>query len=46
MNLGKDDFKQWSQEFDSKTLYLFKQLFYPYECMSDFENFKEKFPSK
>ena len=46
MNLGKDDFKQWSQEFDSKTLYLFKQLFYPYQCMSDFENFKEKLPSK
>ena len=36
-----------SQEYDSKVLYLGKQkLFYPYECMSGFEKFKEEFPSK
>ena len=34
-----------SQEFDSDELDLVKQKeFYPYEYMSDFEKFKEKFP--
>ena len=36
-----------SQECDSKVLYLVKQKgFYPYECMSGFEKFKEELPSK
>ena len=36
-----------SQEFDNKILDLVKQkLFYPYECISDFEKLKEEFPSK
>ena len=43
-NLGKVDFKYLSHEFDSNVLYLVKQkVFYPYEYMSDFEKFKEKF---
>ena len=37
--LNKDDFKYLSQEFDKKKLDL---GFYPYECMTDFEKFKEK----
>ena len=42
-NLGKDYFKNLSQEFDSDVLDLVKQKgFYPYEYMQ----FKEKFPSK
>ena len=36
-NLGKDDFKYLSQEFDNKVLELVKQKrFYPYKYMSDF----------
>ena len=36
-----------SQEFDINVLDFVKQEgFYPYEYMSDFEKFKEKFPSK
>ena len=36
-----------SQECDSKVLCLVKQKgFYPYECMSGFEKFKEELPSK
>ena len=35
------------QEFDNNILDLVKQKgFYPYEYMSDFENFKEELPSK
>ena len=46
-NLGKDDFKDLSREFDNNVLDLFKQKwFYPYEYMGDFEKFKEKLPSK
>ena len=46
-NLAKDGFKYLSQEFDNNVLDLVKQKeFCPYEYMSDFENFKEKFPGK
>ena len=46
-NLGKDDFKYLSQEFDNNVLDLVKQKgFYPYEYMSDFEKFKEELPKK
>ena len=46
-NIGKDDFKYLSQEFDNNVLHLLKQRwFYPYEYVSDFEKFKEQFPSK
>ena len=46
-NLGKHDFKYLIQEFDNNVLDLVKQKgFYPYECMSDFEKFKEESPSK
>ena len=46
-NLSKDDFKYLSQEFDKNKLDLVKQKgFYPYEYMTDFENFKEQLPSK
>ena len=45
--MGKYDFKYLSQEYHSKVLYLVKQKgFYPYECMSGFEKFKEELPSK
>ena len=37
-NLSKNDFKSLSQEFDINVLDLVKQkLFYPYECICDFE---------
>ena len=46
-NMGKDDFKYLNQEFDSDVLDLVKQKgFYPYEYMSGFEKFKQRFPSK
>ena len=46
-NLNKDDYKSLSQEIDNNVLDLVKQkVFYPYEYMSDFENFKEELPSK
>ena len=46
-NLIKDDFKCLSQEFDNNVLDLVKQKgFYTYECMNDFENFKEELSSK
>ena len=46
-NLGKDEFKYLSQEFDSKVLDLVKQKgFYPYEYLRSFEKFKEKLSSK
>ena len=47
-NLGKDDFKYFSQEFDNNVLDLVKRKgFYPYEkYMSDFGKFKEQLPSK
>ena len=42
-NLSKNDFKSLSQEFDINVLDLVKQkLFYPYECICDFEQFKEE----
>ena len=45
-NLGKDDFKYLSQEFDNNVLELLKQKgFYPYEYMTDFKKFKEQLPS-
>ena len=41
-NLSKDDFKYFSQEFHNNELSLVKQKgFYPYEYMSNFEEFKE-----
>ena len=46
-SLNKDDFKYISQEFDNCVLDLDKQKgFYPYEYMSDFEEFNEELPSK
>ena len=46
-NLGKDDFKYFSQEFNNKVLDLVKQKeFYPYEYMTDFKKFKEQLPNK
>ena len=40
-HLNKDDFKYLSQEFDKNELDLVKQRgFYPYEYVSQFENFK------
>ena len=45
--LYKDDFKYLSQKFDNNVLDLVNQKgFYPYQYMSDFEKFKEKFLSK
>ena len=39
-NLSKNNFKYLIQEFDSNVVDLVKQkLFYPYQYMSDFENF-------
>ena len=41
------DFKYLSQDFHNNELDLVKQKgFYPYECMSSFEKFKEQLPSK
>ena len=41
-NLNKDDFKYLSQQFDNNILDLDEQKgFDPYECMSDFEKFKQ-----
>ena len=46
-NFGKDDFKYFSQEFDNNVLDLVEQKrFDTYKYMSDFEKFKEQFPSK
>ena len=48
-DLAKDYFKYMSQEFDNNILDLDlvkQKRFYPYEYMSDFENFKEELPSK
>ena len=46
-NLNKNDFKYLSQKFDNNVLDLVEQKgFYPYEYMTDFENFKEELPSK
>ena len=46
-NLGKNEFKHITQEFDSNILDLVKQKgFYPYEHKSDFGKFKEKLSSK
>ena len=46
-NLSKDHFRYLNQEFDNNVLDLVQRKgFYPYEYMSDFEEFKEKLPSK
>ena len=46
-NLGKNDFKYLSQEFDNEILDLVNQKgFYPYEYMTDFKKFKEQLPIK
>ena len=45
--LNKDDLKYSIQEFDNSVLDLVNQKrLYPYEYMTDFENFKEKLLSK
>ena len=45
--LNKDDLKHSIQEFDNSVLDLVNQKrLYPYEYMTDFENFKEKLLSK
>ena len=45
-NLGEDDFKYVSEEFDNNVLDLVKQKgFYPYKYVSGFEKFKEELPS-
>ena len=44
-NLGKNDFKYLRQDFN--VLDLVKEKgFYPYKYINDFQNFKEKLPSK
>ena len=46
-NLGKDDYQHLSQEFDNNVLDLVQlKGLYPYGYLSNFENFKEEFPSK
>ena len=46
-NLSKNAFKYLSQEFNDNIIDLVKQKgFYPYECASDFEKFKEELPGK
>ena len=46
-NLGRDDFKYLTQEFDGKLLHLVKQKeFYPYENIKDIGKFKQKLSSK
>ena len=45
--MGKNDFKYLSQQLDSNVLDLVQQKgLHPYEYMSNFEKFKQKFPSK
>ena len=45
--LNKYFFKYLSQEFNNNALDLVKQkMFYPFECISYFEKFKEQLPSK
>ena len=42
-NFGKDGFRYLSQPLIDKVLDLVRQKgIYPYECISDFENFKKK----
>ena len=46
-NIGKDDFKYLSKEFDNKVSDLVKQKeFDPYEYMSNLEKLKEQLPCK
>ena len=46
-NLGKNDFKYLSQEFDNNLLDPVKQKgFYPYVHISNFKKFKEQLPNK
>ena len=45
--MGKNNFKYFSQEFNSNVLDLIKQKWFdPYEYMSNFEKFIEELPSK
>ena len=47
MNLCENDFKNLNPERDSEVLDLVRQkVFYHYEYMCDFEEFKEKLPDK
>ena len=46
-NLGRNDFKYLSQEFDNNASDPVKQKrFYPYKYLSNFEKFQEEFASK
>ena len=46
-HLNKNNFNYLSQKFDQNKLDLVKQKgSYTYECMADFEKFKEKSPRK
>ena len=46
-NLSKDDLKYLNQEFGNKAFNLVEgKWFFIYEFLTDFENFKEEFPSK
>ena len=46
-NLGKDNFKDLSQEFDNNVLDLVKQkTFYAYEYMTDFKILQIKYQAK
>ena len=46
-NLGKDNFKDLSQEFDNNVLDLVKQkAFYAYEYMNDFKILQIKYQAK
>ena len=46
-NLGRNDFKYLSQEFDNNASDPVKQKrFYPYKYLSNFEKFQDEFPSK
>ena len=46
-NLGKDNFKDLSQEFDNNVLDLVKQkAFYAYEYMTDFKILQIKYQAK
>ena len=46
-NLGRNDFKYLSEEFDNNASDPLKQKrFYPYKYLSNFEKFQEEFASK
>ena len=45
-NLGRNDFKYLSEEFDNNASDPLKQKrFYPYKYLSNFEKFQDEFPS-